>query len=150
MPFEEKLTWVNTVVAIIVPVVYFALVLGRLGQVPVQEIAYQRPMLIAIGAAIVLTIAGAIAAAIGTAISAEVTGDGSVDDIDRKDERDVSISRRGDVAGFYAASFGALGVLGLTMLEYDHFWIANALYLSFVISSLVSSAVKLVAYRRGF
>jgi len=150
MPFEEKVTWVNAVISVIVPVVYFALVLSQLGEVPVSEIAYVRPMLIAIGAAIILTIAGAIAMAIGTAISAEVTGNGSVDDIDRKDERDVSISRRGDVAGFYAVSVGVLGALVLTMLEYDHFWIANALYLSFVISSLVSSAVKLVAYRRGF
>jgi len=36
------------------------------------------------------------------------------------------------------------------MLGFDHFWIANALYLSFVASSLVSGVVKLVAYRRGF
>ena len=150
MPFEEKMTWVNALLSVIVPAAYFTLVLSRLGQVPVNEIAYVRPMLVAIGAAIVLTIAGAIAVAIGTAISAEVTGSGSVDDIDRKDERDVSISRRGDLAGFYVVSVFMLGVLGLTMLEYDHFWIANALYLSFVISSLVSSAVKLVAYRRGF
>jgi hypothetical protein len=36
------------------------------------------------------------------------------------------------------------------MLRYDPFWIANALYLSFVVGALVSSAAKLVAYRRGF
>jgi hypothetical protein len=43
-----------------------------------------------------------------------------------------------------------VGVLALTMLEYEYFWIASALYLSFVVGTLVSSVVKLVAYRRGF
>ena len=31
MPFEEKMTWVNLVVAVVVPVAYFAIMLGRLG-----------------------------------------------------------------------------------------------------------------------
>ena len=43
-----------------------------------------------------------------------------------------------------------VGVLALTMLQYEYFWIANALYLSFVVATLVSSVVKLVAYHRGF
>ena len=150
MPFEEKLTWVFATVTTVVSAIYFATVLGRAGDVPVTEIAYQKPMLIAIGAAIVLTIIGTIIAAIGTAISAEITGTGSVDDIDRKDERDVHIGRRGEIVGYYVASVGMVGVLVLTMLESEYFWIANALYLSFVVAALVSSAVKLVAYRRGF
>ena len=72
------------------------------------------------------------------------------DEIDRKDERDKTISRRGDLIGYYVASAGMVGVLILTMLEADYFWIANALYLSFVVAMAVSSAVKLVAYHRGF
>ena len=32
-----------------------------------------------------------------------------------------------------------VGVLALTMLESDYFWIANALYLSFVVGTLVGS-----------
>ena len=150
MSFEEKMTWVFTSVTTVVPAIYFATVLGRVGQVPVAEIAYQKPMLIAIGAAIVLTIIGAILAAIGTAVAAQVTGVGSVDEVDRKDERDVHIGRRGELVGYYVASAGMVGVLVLTMLRFEYFWIANALYLSFVLASLVSSAVKLVAYRRGF
>ena len=35
--------------------------------------------------------------------------------------------------GYYVASVGAVGVLVLAMLEVDYFWIANALYLSFVV-----------------
>ena len=150
MPFEEKFTWVSTVVSTGVAAVYFAIVLGQVRTVPVAEIAYQRSLLIAIGALIVLTIVGAIVTAIGTAVFAEITGGGSVDDIGRADERDADINRRGELIGYYVSSGGALGVLALAMLRYDPFWIANALYLSFVVGALVASVAKLVAYRRGF
>ena len=150
MPFEEKITWVNAVVAVVVPVVYFALMLGRLGDVSAADISYQWPLLIAMGASVVLTIVGSILAGIGTGISAELKGRRASDDIDRKDERDVRISRHGDLIGFYVSSVGMVGVLALTMLEYEYFWIASALYLSFVVGTLVSSVVKIVAYHRGF
>jgi len=150
MPFEEKVTWVNAVVFAIVPVAYFVIVLGQLGQVPASEIAYQRPMLIAIGVSIVLTILGSIAMGIGSGISAEIAEPGSGADIGRKDERDVTIDRRGELVGYYVSSVGVVGAMALTMLEYEYFWIANALYVSFVLASLVSATVKLVAYRRGF
>ncbi len=77
MPFEEKFTWVSAVVSSGVAAVYFAGVLGQLRTVPVAEIAYQRPLLIAIGALIALTILGTIVVAIGSAISARITGKGS-------------------------------------------------------------------------
>jgi hypothetical protein len=65
VPFEEKVTWVNLVVTLVVPVVYFAIMLGRLGDVSAADIAYQWPLVIAIGASIVLTIVGSILAGIG-------------------------------------------------------------------------------------
>ena len=34
MPFQEKMTWVSLVVAILVPVVYFAMVLPQLATRP--------------------------------------------------------------------------------------------------------------------
>jgi NADPH:quinone reductase-like Zn-dependent oxidoreductase len=36
------------------------------------------------------------------------------------------------------------------MAEFDHFWIANAVYLAFVLSALLGSTAKVIAYRRGF
>ena len=150
MPFEEKMTWVSVVVGFLVPVTYFAVVLPQLSDTAAAEIAYQPPLVISVVASIVLMIAGAIAMAVATAIGAEITGTGSVDDIDRTDERDVQISRRGDVVGYYVASVGAVAALILTMLEYDYFWIANTLYLSFAVASVVAGIVKLRAYRRGF
>jgi len=150
MPFEEKFTWVSLVVFAMVPGVYLALVLGQVAGVPVAEIAYQVPMLVAIAVSILLTIAGTIAMGIGTGIAIEISGDGSPDDIGRKDERDTGISRHGALVGSYAAAAGALVALALAMLRFDQFWIANALYLSFVASTITAAVVKLIAYRRGF
>lgn len=150
MSFEEKTTWVSVVIGVLVPVVYFATVLPQLADAAAADIAYQKPLIVAVVASIILTILGTIAMAIATAVGAEIAGTGSVDDIDRKDERDVSIGRRGDVVGYYVASAGAVVALILTMLESDYFWIANTLYLSFAIAGLVAGIVKLRAYRRGF
>ena len=150
MPFEEKLTWVNLVVGVVVPVAYVAIMLGRLGETSAAEISYQWPLLIAIGASIVLTIIGSIAMGIGTGISAELRGRSASGEIDRKDERDKQISRHGDLVGYYVSSAGVVGVLALTMLEYEYVWIASALYLSFAVGTVVASAVKIASYHRGF
>ena len=150
MSFEEKVTWVNAVTTVIVVAIYAWIVGGQLADNPVADIAYQTPMLIAVGAIIVLTIAGVIAVAIGTAVGAEITGEGSVDDIDRKDERDININRRGDIVGYYVSSAFMIGALAVTMLDYAQFWIAHAIFAGLLVSGLTASAVKLVVYRRGF
>ena len=149
MSFEEKTTWVGLVVMAIVPVVYFAVMLGRLGDTSAADISYQQPLLIAIGASVLLTIIGSILTGIGSGISAELHGRPASGDFG-SDERDKQIGRHGDLIGFSVSSTGMVGVLALTMLEYEYFWIASALYLSFVVGTLVASVVKLVAYRRGF
>ncbi len=150
MPFEEKMTWVSLVVAIAVPIWYVVTMLGRLQTTPAADIAFQPPLIVAIVASVVLTVIGAILASIATSVTAVARGRKPEDDIDRKDERDKTISRHGDLVGYYVASAGMVGVLILTMLEADYFWIAGALYLSFVVAMVVSSVVKLVAYHRGF
>ena len=58
MSFEEKTTWVTALVSVVVTAWYVLTVRGLMGGVPVAEIAYQWPMVIAIGALIVLTIVG--------------------------------------------------------------------------------------------
>ncbi len=150
MPFEEKMTWVSGVVAVVVPVVYVVIMLGRLQETSASQIAYQVPLIVAIVASVALNIVGAIIMAIGTGVSAELRGRRAEDEIDRKDERDRSIARRGDLIGFYVSSVGVVGALALTMLEKDYFWIASVLFLSFAAGSVVASVVKLISYRRGF
>lgn len=150
MTYEEKSTWVSAVVTALVAGGYAIFIAGRLGSGPVEDIAYQVPLLVAIGAVIVLAIVGNILMSIGAAVGAEIAKPGASKDIDRRDERDERIDRRGELVGYYVMSAGALGVLALAMLRFDQFWIANALFLTFMVGGLVASAVKLVAYRRGF
>jgi hypothetical protein len=57
----------------------------------------------------------------------------------------------GDVS--FGRSFvvvGGVAALLLAMTAADHFWIANVIYLTFVLSAVLGSVAKIVAYRRGF
>ena len=150
MPFEEKMTWVSLVVAIAVPIWYVATMLGKLQTTAAADINFQTPLIIAIVASVVLMVVGAIVMSVATSVTAVARGRKPEDDIDRKDERDKRISRHGDLIGLYVSSAGVVVALALTMLKADYFWIANALYLAYVVGTLVGTTVKLVAYRRGF
>jgi hypothetical protein len=150
MSFKEKMVWVSGVVTVVVGAVYFGVVGAKLDGGAVGSIDYKWWMIGAVGVTIVASIVGAIVMAIGTAIRAEITGQGSVKDIDREDERDKGIDRRGELIGYYVSSVGVVAALALALWRQDQFWIANALYLFLLIGSVVSSAAKIVLYRRGF
>ncbi|GGM67153.1 hypothetical protein GCM10011608_60590 [Micromonospora sonchi] len=139
MSSEEKRSWIYVLVAVSVSAVYFATVLSKVAGADVARIAYVRPMLIAIGAGIGLGIVASIAAAIASPREAG-----------RTDERDRQIHRLGEYVGFYVMSIAAIVPLALTMAQAAHFWIANALYLAFLLAALASSITKIILYRRGF
>jgi hypothetical protein len=139
MSFEEKGTWVYVVIAATLAVVYFAIVLGQLPQTPAGEIEFQLPLLVVIGRAIGLTIAAYIA--IGIA---------APDDAGKSDQRDKDINRYGEYVGGLVLGVAAIVPFVLALAEADHFWIANTIYLAFVLSTIAGSIVKIVAYRRGF
>ncbi len=142
MSFTEMRSWVFLVVTAVAYLAYVAVILGRAQGAPTAGVPYAWPMIWSIGAAIVATIAGSILAAIIAAKGGERRFE--------PDERDAGIERYGDVIGYTALSIGILGALVLTMAEVAHFWIGNAIYLSFFLASQIGTAVKLVAYRRGF
>ena len=150
MSFKEKMTWVYGVVTLAVGVAYLAVVGSMLDGTPVSEIDYQWWLLGAIGVSIAATIIGTIGVAIATAISAEITGEGSADDIDREDERDRGIDKRGELVGYYVTSVGVVAALALAMLREDQFWIANTLYVGCLLGALAGTIAKIVFYRRGF
>jgi hypothetical protein len=139
MSFTEKGIWVYGVVAVVTYVVYLSIILGRAGDTPLTEVSYVPTMLWTIGIAIVLSIIGHIAVAIAKPSEA-----------DKSDVRDKDINRFGEHVGGIVLAVGMVVPLGLALAEFDYFWIANAMYAAFVLSSLVSATVKLVAYRRGF
>ena len=139
MSYEEKGTWVYLVVAVIGYTVYLSLVLPQLaGGVAVEDVDYAPIMLWTIGGAIVATIVLRILVEI--VFPSEST---------KGDVRDKEIDRLGTRVGSSFIVIGALGALVLAMLEADWFWIANVIYLCFVLSALLESVTRLVAYRRG-
>lgn len=138
MSFEEKGTWVYVVIAAALSAIYFALVLGQLPQTAADEIEFQVPMLVAIGVAIGLTIAANIVIAVA-----------APDDAGKRDQRDKDVNRYGEYVGGLVLGVAAIVPFLLALAEADHFWIANTIYLAFVVSTIAGSIVKIVAYRRG-
>jgi hypothetical protein len=161
MTFEERRTWIEAVVTVVVPSWYFLSVLPQASNTPVGEIDYQWLLGISVVVLIVTIIAGIIATSIAALIANEIGrardpgGSDRVEtavmaaDIDRSDERDVAIGRFGAQVGGIVLGLGVLLPLGLAMAATEQFWIANSLYAALVLSSLGTSAAKLVAYRRG-
>ncbi|MFE5672998.1 hypothetical protein ACFQ58_15470 [Agromyces sp. NPDC056523] len=139
MSYEEKGTWVYLVIAVVGYTVYLSLVLPQVvGGVAVEDVDYVPVMLWTIGGAIVATIVLRILVEI--VFPSEST---------KGDVRDREIDRLGTRVGGSFVVIGALGALVLSMLEADWFWIANVIYLCFVLSALLESITRLVAYRRG-
>jgi hypothetical protein len=68
---------------------------------------------------------------------------------EEKDQRDKEIYRFGEYTGQSFVTAGAIAALLMAMAEIAHFRIANAIYLAFVLSAVLGSVVKIVAYRRG-
>ncbi|MEW9547571.1 hypothetical protein [Nonomuraea sp. NPDC050783] len=138
MASEEKRAWIMVVVSIAAYGIYLATILGRARARPLAEVPYVAPLLWSVG--------GACAASIVLFIAAGLV---SPADLGKKDRRDREIHRYGEYAGQWFLVAGALAALVMAMAELPHFWIANVLYLGFVLSAVLGSTLKIVAYRRG-
>ncbi len=138
MGYKERSTWIELVVAVGVFLWYLAAISGRVRGTPIADVAFQGPMIRATLLSIVATIVLHFAYAIVV---------GSRDT--QEDQRDRQVARFGDWVGMWPLVFGAGTALVLAMLELDHFWVANAIYGGFVVSSVTTSVARLVAYQRG-
>jgi len=143
MSYEERGQWVYIVAIVLTFGGYAAIVLGQAASVPLTELDYVPTMLWAIGIAIALSIVGRIV----MEIAWEMARPG---DSHQADVRDRDIGRLGEYFSGTTLGVGMVVPFALTLAEFDHFWIANAMYAAFALSALVGTAVKLVAYRRGF
>ncbi len=138
MSFEEKSVWLNAIITLASYTGYFITLLVRSRGLPWIQVPYISAMLWAIG--------WAIAAVIVTHILMAIIWP---KEADKRDVRDQEINRHGEYVGQFFLVIGGLSAMVLAMLKADHFWIANAAYLCFALSNLLSSAVKIYAYRRG-
>ncbi|MEU9012566.1 hypothetical protein AB0D12_22920 [Streptomyces sp. NPDC048479] len=139
MPFEEKSAWVMGVLAVSTYAGYLVVILGRTGDTPLVEVSYVATLLWALG----ISIAASIVLHMLIAMF-------SPKDTRKKDQRDREINRFGEHIGQSFVVIGGVAALGMSMAELDYFWIANAVYLAFVLSAILGSTAKIVAYRRGF
>ncbi|WP_327327787.1 hypothetical protein OG735_38585 [Streptomyces sp. NBC_01210] len=139
MPFEEKSAWAMGVLAVSTYVGYLVVILGRTGDTPLVEVSYVATLLWALG----ISIAASIVLHMLMAMF-------SPKDTRKKDQRDREINRFGEHIGQSFVVIGGVAALGMSMAELDYFWIANAVYLAFVLSAILGSTAKIVAYRRGF
>ncbi|WP_420123966.1 hypothetical protein [Nakamurella sp.] len=141
MPIAQKRAWAMMIASALAYVVYVVLVVTRL-QDPVADTPYIAAMLWTIGGSVLAT----VLAEVGFAISTRREGRAAL----RTDERDREIDRFGDHVGQAFVVIGAIAALIMAMLQWPYFWIANAVYLAFVLSAVLGSAARLAAYRESF
>ena len=138
MSYDEKNAWSLGVIAVIAYGAYLAWVLVQAQDMPLVDVDYVRPMVTSIVGAIIL---GIIAAIIFAATRPSEAG--------LSDERDREINRRGEQIGQSFVVIGGTAVILLAMIEAPYFWIANVMYLAFVLSAVLSTIVKIIGYRWG-
>lgn len=138
MSYEEKGTWAFLVASIAVYAGYLVTVLSR-AATPITETPYRVALLWAIAAGVLLTVVVRVAFEIVRP-----------SDSHRGDVRDREIYDRSVLRTWGVLIAAALAALVMALVEVSHFWIANVLYLGFVVQSTAGAVVRLVAYRRGF
>jgi hypothetical protein len=138
MSYEEKRTWVYLVASAGAYAIYLAIILGRVLRTPVAEVPYVSALLWATGASMVASMVG------HTLVETARPSDSR-----RSDVRDKEIYRFGEYVSRWFVIAGAAAAFGMAIAKWDYFWIANVIYLGFVLWAVVGSVVKLIAYRRG-
>ncbi len=135
MTYEEKNTWAFGAIAPVGYVAYLVLAFMS-GSGPLDAETYAWPMAWAV--------LGAITAGILAGIVLGMAG------TRRIDQRDREIDWFGSRVGNSFIVIGGVAALALCLVEAPQVYIANVLYLGFVIAAMLQAATKLVAYRRCF
>ena len=138
MTLEERRSWTYLAVAVVSYGAYLSAVFARAASAPLVDVDYVPAMLWSIGIAIVVGIVLNIAIGIFTPRREQT-----------KDARDRDIERLGEHVGQAFLVIGGVAALLLAVVEADYFYIANVLYLCFVLSAVVGSVAKVIVYRRG-
>lgn len=138
MSYEEKGTWAYLVASAGSYLVYLAIIAGRVAHTPVAHVSY-----------VAVLLWTTLASAIASAVVRTALETASPSESRKRDVRDKEIYRFGEYASRWFIVAGAGAALLMAMARWDYFWIANVIYLGFVLWAVAGSVVKLVAYRRG-
>ncbi|MDG4797352.1 hypothetical protein [Micromonospora sp. WMMD1082] len=137
MTHEEKRAWIMLVVSVVAYAVYAAVVLSRAGGA-LTATPYAGTLLWTVGGAIVANIVAEIGIGVVNPRAPRT-----------RDVRDREIGRLGDHVGQAFVVIGAVSAMLMALAEWHWFWIANVIYLCFVLSAVVGSLAKVIVYRRG-
>ena len=139
MTHQEKRAWIMLVVSAAAYAAYAAVILSRAGGHPLARVPYAATLFWTVGAAIVASVVAE------TALGVVNRGESRL-----KDERDRQIGTLGDHVGSSFVVIGAVAAMLMAMAGWDRFWIANVIYLGFVLSAVLGSVTKVIVYRKSF
>ncbi|MEU4771566.1 hypothetical protein [Micromonospora sp. NPDC023644] len=139
MSHEEKRAWIRLVVAVLGYSAYVALIASRADGRSLPDVPYANALLWTVGAAIAASIVAETGMAVVNPRASRA-----------RDVRDREIGRLGDHVGQSFVVIGAVAAMLMAMVDWDRFWIANVIYLCFVLSAIVGGITKVVVYRRSF
>ena len=138
MSYEQKGVWTQLLSSAAAYIAYLAIVVPRLFHTPAAHVSYLLPLLVTTLASVF------IATVVRSALEVARPSDSG-----KADVRDRDIARFGQHASRWCVVGGAIaGFIGAAN-HWDYFWIANVIYLGFVLWAVVDSVLRLVAYRRG-
>jgi len=137
MTLQERRSWTFVVTSVVAYVGYVGYLLTHADGTSLPATAYQKPLLVSVGVAIVANILAEVLLAIVKPVDT------------RTDVRDKEIRQIGDFTGSAFVVIGAVAGLLLALAEREYFWIANTIYLGFVLSAILGSFTKIMLYRKG-
>lgn len=138
MAIEERRAWIRMLVGVVAYAAYAVTVLSRADGRDLADVPY--------AAALIWSVVGAIVASIVVEIVVNIARRGSM----VIDERDRAVGRLGDRVGQAFVVIGAVAAMLMATADWNGFWIANVIYLGFVLSMTLGSIAKLLAYRGTF
>jgi hypothetical protein len=138
MTHEQKRAWIRLVVAVIAYAAYVAVVVGRADGRALPDTPYAVTLLTSVGGAIVASIVAEIVIGAANPRASRVV-----------DERDREIARLGDQVAQSFVIIGAVSAMLMALARWDSFWIANVIYLGFVLSSVLGGTTRVVLYTRS-
>lgn len=138
MSYEEKCIWAYLAAVVGAYAIYLAIIVGRLQGTPVAQVPYAWVLLWT-----------TVASAVASTVLRTLVETARPSDSRQKDVRDKEIHRFGEYATRWFVVGGAAAAFFMALAKADYFWIANVIYLGFVLWAVAGSAVKLAAYRRG-
>ncbi|HKT03340.1 MAG TPA: hypothetical protein VJT31_27740 [Rugosimonospora sp.] len=134
---QEKRAWIMLVVSVLAYAAYAVIIASRAHGRPLAGVPYAATMLWSIGAAIVASIV--LDMVTSGPRAARVT-----------DVRDRQIGRLGEHIGQSFVVIGATAAMLMAMAGWQRFWIANVIYLCFVLSAVLGSIAKIGLYHGRF